>query len=680
MTSGRLNDSMSIPRTRRRCEAMGLAALALAGAAFSVAASWPGQLSNDSLVQYQAARAGVYTDWHPPFMAWVWRQLLRVLPGPQGMLLLQQGLLWGGLWLFARAARPQRWAPLLLLAGVAPWVMNFSGAIWKDCAMAFALLLAAGLMLPLGDAAEDAVGNEAGDDVGGGEGGADRRIGPWRAACALLLLFVALNLRHNAVLAIAPLLAWWLRRVWPAARWWQVVAAAAAVLALLLMVARGVQYGLLAAERQRPGNVALVDDLAHLSLRAGRSLIPGVSMRQVQWCAGREIGGSKLLNRHACLSALGPRDAAPAVRADLTDAWRSAVAAHPAAYVRFRLAAFASLLRSPELPPAYARHGVTVPNDAGWSYHPNGAGRLALAWVDGAIAALPALFKPFTWLAAGIALLVISLRHPHRPGVLPERVLLVSALAYTLGYVPVTPLTDLRYTYWSALATTLAAGWMLLRSRAVAAAAPGLMRRAGRWRSLATAGPRPRRGGRDLLPAGSETTPATFEPRPPAWRGWRLLAAAGLLAMAGAVSMSRWAVVDADGLLRAGLGTGTAVPWTALRDLAPAAGGGWRMTGAAPRLVADRLPGDAADFLSFELQCAGSGALPLGVRGRARGAGALDEEHVIDFEAAPGTNVIALPTYPPWPAGARLTGLQMELPAAPALCRSLEVHDVRLHP
>ena len=35
------------------------------------------------------------------------------------------------------------------------------------------------------------------------------------------------------------------------------------------------------------------------------------------------------------------------------------------------------------------------------------------------------------------------------------RCIMTSGLLYTLGYLPVTPTADLRYTYWSSIAVTL---------------------------------------------------------------------------------------------------------------------------------------------------------------------------------------------------------------------------------
>ena len=52
---------------------------------------WPGILVPDSLSQYQEAMAGVYSDHHPPMMAFLWRYAAILLPGAGPMFLLQLG-------------------------------------------------------------------------------------------------------------------------------------------------------------------------------------------------------------------------------------------------------------------------------------------------------------------------------------------------------------------------------------------------------------------------------------------------------------------------------------------------------------------------------------------------------------------------------------------------------------
>lgn len=155
---------------------------------------YPGFMSTDSLVQLLQARNGELSDWHPPSMAvlWLWLEQLG-LKGPAGMLVLQCGLFWAGLYLIDRAYLSDlprsRWHLLLPLIGFFPPVFSIMGAIWKD-------VLLLGVLLVL---------------IGGIGLYAKQRPTTlaYKVLVAGLLLgfaFFAVSLRHNAVFAVFPLL------------------------------------------------------------------------------------------------------------------------------------------------------------------------------------------------------------------------------------------------------------------------------------------------------------------------------------------------------------------------------------------------------------------------------------------------------------------------------------------
>ena len=68
----------------------------LIGLAAVVACFYPGYMSSDSVDQLGQARNGIYFPAHPPAMAFVWHWLDLAVPGPLGMLLLQNAMFWGG--------------------------------------------------------------------------------------------------------------------------------------------------------------------------------------------------------------------------------------------------------------------------------------------------------------------------------------------------------------------------------------------------------------------------------------------------------------------------------------------------------------------------------------------------------------------------------------------------------
>src|SRR5689334_4412165 len=81
--------------------------LALGWSLFA-AYAYPGLMSMDSFDQLEEARAGFFTDSHPPAMAALWSIVDRLLPGPFGMLLLQSIPFVIGLYLIlCRVASPR---------------------------------------------------------------------------------------------------------------------------------------------------------------------------------------------------------------------------------------------------------------------------------------------------------------------------------------------------------------------------------------------------------------------------------------------------------------------------------------------------------------------------------------------------------------------------------------------
>jgi hypothetical protein len=52
---------------------------------------------DDARWQYQQAVDNAYEDWHPPLMAWLWRRLMFVQPGPGPMFDVQVALYWVGI-------------------------------------------------------------------------------------------------------------------------------------------------------------------------------------------------------------------------------------------------------------------------------------------------------------------------------------------------------------------------------------------------------------------------------------------------------------------------------------------------------------------------------------------------------------------------------------------------------
>jgi hypothetical protein len=123
--------------------AIAVALILLAGFAAALAASWPGQLSYDSIMQLFQGRTGLYNTWHPPVMAWLLGLGDAVVPGT-GLFLLFDALLAFGALLSLLLLRPMHagWAAIVvaILAVPIPQLLIYQGVIWKDVLFANACL------------------------------------------------------------------------------------------------------------------------------------------------------------------------------------------------------------------------------------------------------------------------------------------------------------------------------------------------------------------------------------------------------------------------------------------------------------------------------------------------------------------------------------------------------------
>lgn len=404
------------------------------GFIFFAIACYPGFMSIDTLEQYRQAHTLEFADGHPPVMAWLWSKLNFILDGPQSLLFTHLGMLWTGLYIWRVNAGESLAAKWFILMGFFPWVANFEGVLWKDVGMAFSLLLALGLL-------------------------SKKRLTNPQAFAVVSLLFYAFMVRSNAPAAIVPIIWYASVRVFP---WFSNrIRIAISMLSLAFMFAflNLFNYYLLQAEKNHMASYMMTDDLVHLSVVTGKSLLPKVDFKTVLECSKETIGDTKLVGRLFCLGTKPSyQSVAPIPYEDVKKAWVSAVKSNPLEYVKFRLNAYLYLLRDPsEKPYIYWFSGVT-PNEMGLTQKDNAATIVLKVYVNGIAHLAPFLFKPYWWLFTGLLFMcaTFSMRGD-KDSLQLIRVLISSAILYMLSYIPLTPMADFRYVYWSTLAITLAA-------------------------------------------------------------------------------------------------------------------------------------------------------------------------------------------------------------------------------
>ncbi len=177
---------------------LAIPALILAAILF---AAWPGYLSFDSAVQFWQARSDRYLDIAPPLFPWIWHQSLRFFDGTRGMLALFAALFFAAFSLLVLGAEGARRKWLIAIAApLCPPLVLLLPHLWTDVLLAACLLLAFALI----------------------ESNANRKeTHPGTAVHALaglpilVLLFAAVAVRHNGVLAVLPIIVLWLWRLAP---------------------------------------------------------------------------------------------------------------------------------------------------------------------------------------------------------------------------------------------------------------------------------------------------------------------------------------------------------------------------------------------------------------------------------------------------------------------------------
>ncbi|WP_329121932.1 hypothetical protein [Streptomyces sp. NBC_01465] len=413
----------------------------------------PGYFSADSHFQLlQALGYEPMSDWHPPVLALVWRVLLRTTGALSAMADLQTALLWGSLWVLARLVWKKtgsRGLSLAMLAvGLAPHIMNFTGVVWKDVHLAYALLAVCAIALTARELPRE------------------RTWTRW-ALVVLGVLFIvyAGMVRKNGFPAVLPVFALLVLAAWPTPgrrRW-------LAATGIFVAVTVAGSIGVSAAAHPlstRVYAVIPVDDLTHVltpaqvrdaAQQAGGSA--DFTHRMVAAavdCRKRELTSNAYLE---CYPRKGPFDLMELSRnADALDRmWTEQMPEHWKGYAAYRVRVFTKVLfrtNQPFLNGNRLLPGSPVPEILKKS-PPDDTLRYALQnYVMGAVRDLPMLFQGWFWLA--VALVLVLRRRWPGPYSRELRLIGASSVVYILAYLPTAPESNFRYLYWPALSGTVA--------------------------------------------------------------------------------------------------------------------------------------------------------------------------------------------------------------------------------
>ena len=402
---------------------------------------WPGIMIDDARWQYQQSVDNSYEDWHPPLMAWIWRRLMFIQPGPAPMFVLQLALYWLGIglatyWAYRRG-RP-RLALAIALVGWIPAPLALTGTVTKDCLMAGALSCASGLLLVR-------------DLVQSGRARAAMSAG------AIAFTFFAAALRLNAVVACVPLLLVAvpnrLTCTWPRIAGTTVVGAAA-----LLAVGPAIDR-LLQAEDTDVSLSLIIFDLGGITEHSGVSQFPDLSVRDpvavnhrcydpLQWDSYSSWA------QKPCPLGFEPfQNAKDENDLNSTAIWIHSILKHPVAYAEHRLTHFnLSTWFLVPAGPDFTAWSRSVPNPWGYRVRPNGVISAVTALADAA--ARTPLGWPIFWISVALAALVAALMARAPPLMVA---LAASSFLYGLSYIVFGVAVGMRYYFWTISAAGLAA-------------------------------------------------------------------------------------------------------------------------------------------------------------------------------------------------------------------------------
>lgn len=435
---------------RRGVERLLFAAALLALVLFFIA-YYPGGMITDSINQLEQVRGGWFADWHPPFMALLWRLMELLLKGPLLMFLAQAALFFFAVWRSGLALwRGSRGGAAFALATavLALPLSGVVGVVWKD-AWSTAFLAWAVLFV-----ARSVAGHH-------------RRAGALAAAfgcCVGAMLF-----RHNAIFAVFPLLCWGVAPVVTArgmARWIAVPALGACVSVAGFAIANAANARLTTTHAY-PEQSILLFDLAGIAATADD---PGVIDRLSAVAPSLATDGRKIdtarvmqLYRPATWTDLAFDADSPMrttldgrVRNALLQTWGEEIKRNPGAYLTHRSRVFGEVLAMNErdlfAPTAFQiSEGHAIYDFVRTRYadvlERCSPSPLQAGTRDFILEATRApLYRPWVWFSALLLLAAILLAN--RPTRTMAAAVGGSALCSELMLFFIAPSADFRYSHW----------------------------------------------------------------------------------------------------------------------------------------------------------------------------------------------------------------------------------------
>jgi hypothetical protein len=298
---------------------------------------------------------------------------------------------------------------------------------------------------------------------------------------ALGCLWYGLAVRHNAIIAVVPLVVWAAiisRELFPSKlgnALLSVVLRAGSLVALLALTVIGVNKWLARASSPQAVHTILIHDLVGMSLETNRLLLPNFLIEALAsndvnaltpLYTPNEVAPLFCSNRiSGCFTLVTDPDKISTLWA----AWLSAISRHPRAYLKHRLRVFKSEFGIERPTVCLPFWNGIVSNSLGLTFHQTKLNRSVMGILsrmeDGP------LFRGWLYLVLLGALLVMFWRRlsQYRSAAL---LIGLSGFLYAIAYFFVTPSCDFRYHWWTVLSVFLLALLAIQRWRTSVTAKP----------------------------------------------------------------------------------------------------------------------------------------------------------------------------------------------------------------
>ena len=433
-------------------------AIGLTGFVLSLLSFWPGFMEYDSFDQYgQAIGQYPLDDGHPVIMALLWKVLISIHDGPQLMLLLQLVLYWGGfIYLAVNSLARTEHRGLAISAVVVPFLpflLNFSGVIWKDTHFALALFWPSLLLLFAKRSNAMFLGS-------------------------VLLIYYGIAVRYNGLAAALPVLLLWSYEFssFLNFNYQRAVPVLAVCLGLaLFLLSICISNVIVGAEKTGLLNDQLLNEIAFIGcqtktdigmiayyydttiLKVAEQNRPSFLCNQIYSLA--MIGDTGDIYEREVLKHPGYDDEG------IKSLWISNVTSHPLLYLKYRLLVYRTFLRPLSYAEAYYPFCDGTDKNpfpdrfSAELLNPLGLTTLLEKYVRLASQRLSIFFRPFFWLITLVLTCGLSFLKKN----VQAELISASGICYILGYLPFLPAPDFRYAYWAIFAQILSGFLLLLR-------------------------------------------------------------------------------------------------------------------------------------------------------------------------------------------------------------------------